>query len=113
MYQEHAKAWQRAGHEVVKFEYYPDENIIKNVDVVLLCILNNPTARQFSVARIAELARSVGKTRGWLIVDEAFIDATPEQSIAQHAHIEGLFVLRSLGKFFGLAGARVGFFIRH
>lgn len=111
MYQEHAKAWQRAGHEVIKFEYYPDENIIKNVDVVLLCNPNNPTATQFSVAELLSWHAQLAKRGGWLIVDEAFIDAAPEQSIAQHAHVEGLFVLRSLGKFFGLAGARVGFLL--
>ena len=48
---------------------------------------------------------------GWLIVDEAFMDATPEQSLAACSPQSGLIVLRSLGKFFGLAGARVGFAI--
>ena len=46
---------------------------------------------------------------GWLIVDEAFMDATPELSLAPGCDQRGLIVLRSLGKFFGLAGARVGF----
>jgi len=45
----------------------------------------------------------------WLVVDEAFMDTTPEFSLAAHSHRPGLIVLRSLGKFFGLAGARVGF----
>jgi two-component system nitrate/nitrite sensor histidine kinase NarX len=43
------------------------------------------------------------------VVDEAFIDATPAASLAGHGTQAGLIVLRSLGKFFGLAGARVGF----
>jgi len=111
MYQEHAKAWQRAGHEVIKFESYPDENTIKNADVILLCNPNNPTATQFLATDLLSWHTQLAKRGGWLIVDEAFIDATPEQSIAQHAHVEGLFVLRSLGKFFGLAGARVGFLL--
>jgi histidinol-phosphate/aromatic aminotransferase/cobyric acid decarboxylase-like protein len=42
-------------------------------------------------------------------VDEAFIDPTPQQSLCSHCERAGLIVLRSLGKFFGLAGARVGF----
>ena len=37
------------------------------------------------------------------------MDATPEDSLASRTSVEGLMVLRSLGKFFGLAGARVGF----
>ena len=47
-----------------------------------------------------------------MIVDEAFIDATPEHSItslAGTADAPNLIVFRSLGKFFGLAGVRVGF----
>lgn len=111
MYQEHAKAWQRYGHEVIKFDAYPDENTIKNTDVVLLCNPNNPTATRFSATDLLNWHAKLAKRGGWLIVDEAFIDATPEHSVAQHAHLEGLFVLRSLGKFFGLAGARVGFLL--
>jgi cobalamin biosynthetic protein CobC len=46
---------------------------------------------------------------GWLVVDEAFMDATPAGSLANPVGLPGLILLRSLGKFFGLAGARVGF----
>lgn len=111
MYQEHAKAWHRYGHEVIRFDAYPDEHIIKNVDVVLLCNPNNPTATQFSASELRNWHTQLAQRDGWLIVDEAFMDVTPQHSIAQHAHLEGLFVLRSLGKFFGLAGARVGFLL--
>jgi len=44
----------------------------------------------------------------WLVVDEAFIDARPDESLVPHVR-DGLIVLRSIGKFFGLAGARAGF----
>ena len=46
----------------------------------------------------------------WLVVDEAFIDTRPEQSLAPYVR-EGVIVLRSVGKFFGLAGARAGFVV--
>jgi cobalamin biosynthetic protein CobC len=46
---------------------------------------------------------------GWLVVDEAFMDNTPHLSLAAHSHLIGLIVLRSFGKFFGLAGVRLGF----
>ena len=42
-------------------------------------------------------------------VDEAFMDNTPELSLAAHTQRTGLIVLRSFGKFFGLAGVRLGF----
>ncbi|MDI1298656.1 threonine-phosphate decarboxylase CobD [Methylotenera sp.] len=111
MYQEHANAWQANGHEVIKFDFFPDENILQQADVLLLCNPNNPTATKFSVPELLSWHASLAVRGGWLVVDEAFMDVTPEHSIAKYAHLEGLFVLRSLGKFFGLAGARVGFIL--
>ncbi len=111
MYQEHAHAWQKCGHKVTSFSGLDDADVINQADVVLLCNPNNPTGKQFAVQDLLHLHGELTKRGGWLIVDEAFMDATPEHSIAQHAHLPGLFVLRSLGKFFGLAGARVGFLL--
>ena len=111
MYKEHAHAWQQYGHQIITFSDLNDENILDQADVVLLCNPNNPTAMRFSPSCLLELHQQLQNRGGWLIVDEAFMDATPEQSIAHYAHLEGLFVLRSLGKFFGLAGARVGFLL--
>lgn len=111
MYKEHAHAWQRCGHQISSFTNLHDENVLNHADVVLLCNPNNPTATTFSPADLLSLHAELHRRGGWLVVDEAFMDVTPENSIAQHAHLEGLFVLRSLGKFFGLAGARVGFLL--
>ncbi|HIJ37402.1 MAG TPA: aminotransferase class I/II-fold pyridoxal phosphate-dependent enzyme, partial [Rhodospirillaceae bacterium] len=47
---------------------------------------------------------------GLLVVDEAFVDCTPDLSLASKVR-PGLLVLRSFGKFFGLAGLRLGFAI--
>lgn len=111
MYQEHAHAWQSQGHTVHFFTDTPDAAIVNQADVVLLCNPNNPTGERFSPATLLAWHVALAEHSGWLVVDEAFMDATPSESIAAHAHLEGLFVLRSLGKFFGLAGARVGFLI--
>ncbi|EGH17419.1 threonine-phosphate decarboxylase, partial [Pseudomonas savastanoi pv. glycinea str. race 4] len=43
------------------------------------------------------------------VVDEAFMDNTPGLSLAAETWRTGLIVLRSFGKFFGLAGVRLGF----
>lgn len=111
MYQEHAHAWQRYGHQVLRFSALNDADAINNADVVLVCNPNNPTGKQFAQHDLLQLHATLAQRGGWLIVDEAFMDATLEHSIAQYAHLDGLFVLRSLGKFFGLAGARVGFLL--
>jgi len=50
---------------------------------------------------------------GWLVVDEAFGDTTPHTSVGAWSDRPGLIVLRSVGKFFGLAGVRLGFVAAH
>jgi cobalamin biosynthetic protein CobC len=74
------------------------------------CSSSSPTTRTPSVSRAAaaRLARRLAARGGRLIVDEAFSTPTRRQPGAL-AGQPGLVVLRSVGKFFGLAGARVGF----
>jgi cobalamin biosynthetic protein CobC len=42
------------------------------------------------------------------IIDESFCDTCPEASLAVHAPTQGVVVLKSFGKFWGLAGLRLG-----
>jgi len=58
--------------------------------------------------RIADRLAARG---GLLVIDEAFCDLTPELSLAGTAAGPGRLVLRSFGKFYGLAGLRLGFAI--
>jgi cobalamin biosynthetic protein CobC len=71
---------------------------------------NNPDAWIADRAMIEDVARVLAARGGHLIVDEAFADATPDDSLAS-CDWPGLIVLRSFGKFFGLAGLRLGFVI--
>lgn len=108
-YAEHAHAWQRHGHRVVGV---PATEILQagvTAQVVVIVNPNNPDGKLFSVAELLELHTQLAARGGWLVVDEAFVDAAPEHSLASVCPRPGLIVLRSLGKFFGLAGARVGF----
>lgn len=108
-YAEHAHAWQRHGHEVVGV---PATEILQagvTAQVVVIVNPNNPTGKLFGRDELLGLHAQLAARGGWLIVDEAFMDATPEHSLASVCPRPGLIVLRSLGKFFGLAGARVGF----
>lgn len=111
MYKEHAHAWRNHGHDVRAFNSLQDSATFNHADVILLCNPNNPSAAKFDPADLLDLHTKLQKRGGWLIVDEAFIDCTPQQSVAQWTDLDGLFVLRSLGKFFGLAGLRVGFLL--
>lgn len=111
MYQEHAHAWQQHDHQVMLLNETPSDEQVKQLDVLLLCNPNNPTGSRYSKSQLLAWHQLLAPQQGWLIVDEAFMDMTPEESIADHSHLSGLIVLRSLGKFFGLAGARVGFLL--
>jgi len=78
-------------------------------DVVVVCNPNNPTGELVPPAELLRWAAELGARGGWLVVDEAFGDTAPELSVAAYAAHPGLVVLRSVGKFFGLAGLRSGF----
>lgn len=108
-YAEHAAAWMRAGHHVEDVEPDAIDSLLPALDALVLVNPNNPTAERYPIARLLAWHRQLAARGGWLVVDEAFIDATPAESLVAHAGLRGLIVLRSLGKFFGLAGARVGF----
>ena len=110
-YNEHARAWCEAGHEVVPLDADSIADLVPGLDVLVLVNPNNPTGQRFDRADLLAWHATLAARGGWLIVDEAFMDVTPARSLAQDTPRAGLVVLRSLGKFFGLAGARVGFVI--
>ncbi|MEW6467188.1 MAG: threonine-phosphate decarboxylase CobD [Pseudomonadota bacterium] len=105
-YAEHAHAWRRGGHEVVAWT--PDRGP-DSFDALVLIHPNNPTGTRYSTVQLLDWHARLAARGGWLVVDEAFMDPTPETSLVPFCDRDGLIVLRSLGKFFGLAGARVGF----
>lgn len=74
---------------------------------------NNPDGRLLARDALLELHDRVGADGGVLVVDEAFGDMDPRESLAGFAGAgrPGLVVFRSFGKFFGLAGLRLGFVI--
>ncbi len=106
-YAEHAHAWARAGHTVIPVD--PAAPLPGDLDVLVLIHPNNPTGQTYAPEALLEWHERLVTHNEWLVVDEAFMDSTPAGSLAAHSHRPGLIVLRSLGKFFGLAGARVGF----
>lgn len=112
-YSEHAHAWRSAGHEVLDLTLAQIDTAIDRLDVLVLIQPNNPTGTLFPHMQLLEWHNSLQARQGWLIIDEAFIEATTHTSMAQAEMPSGLIVLRSIGKFFGLAGARVGFVLAH
>ena len=108
-YAEHAEGWRRAGHRVREVSEAEVEFFIDSLDVLVVVNPNNPTGRLLSAERLLGWHARLAQRGGWLVVDEAFMDNTPQHSIASETWRNGLIVLRSFGKFFGLAGVRLGF----
>ncbi|PVZ13946.1 MULTISPECIES: threonine-phosphate decarboxylase CobD [unclassified Pseudomonas] len=108
-YAEHAEAWRRGGHVVREIADAEVDYYLDSVDVLVVVNPNNPTGRMLCASQLLQWHARLSQRGGWLVVDEAFMDTTPELSLAPYAQRPGLVVLRSFGKFFGLAGVRLGF----
>lgn len=74
-------------------------------DATVVVNPNNPDGLTRTPADALKHARKTGT----LIVDEAFVDVAPTSSLCPHRLPDNVLVLRSFGKFFGLAGLRLGF----
>jgi cobalamin biosynthesis protein CobC len=105
-YNEYAAILNAAGWSV---EDVADLQALAGADLAIVVNPNNPDGRQHDPAELLALLPHVGR----LVADESFADAVPGLSLASEAGRPGLIVLRSLGKFYGLAGLRLGFVLGH
>ncbi len=99
-YNEHAAALRAAGWHVVEVPRLAD---LAGADLAVVVNPNNPDGQTHDPQALRALAGQVGQ----LVVDESFADPVPHLSIA--ADPGPALVLRSFGKFYGLAGVRLGF----
>lgn len=108
-YAEHRQAWTSQGFASRSLLVDEVEGALDEVDVLVVVNPNNPTGKVLPPRRLLGWHEHLAARGGCLVIDEAFCDLWPELSLAALAGCRGLVVLRSLGKFFGLAGARLGF----
>lgn len=108
-YAEHASGWRRGGHAVREVSFDDLDAVLDACDVMVVCNPNNPTGACIAPETLLRWAERLDRRGGWLVVDEAFCDTAQELSVAAYSGRPGLIVLRSIGKFFGLAGLRLGF----
>ncbi|NGM45937.1 threonine-phosphate decarboxylase [Rhodobacter sp. SGA-6-6] len=101
-YNEHAAALAQAGWRV---EEVAEPRALEGADMAVVVNPNNPDGRDLPPSALLDLLQKVGT----LVVDESFADPTPELSLAGETGRGNLWVLRSFGKFYGLAGLRLGF----
>ena len=106
-YPEHARAAALAGHRVTEAPSLPE---LADADLAILVNPNNPDGRIVATADLLALADALHRRAGLFVIDEAFMDVgPPAASLAREVERGGIVVLRSFGKFFGLAGLRLGF----
>ena len=101
-YNEYAPILKAAGWQA---EEVDELDALAGCDLAVVVNPNNPDGRQHDPASLLALSSRVGR----LVIDESFADAVPGVSLASDAGRTGLLVLRSFGKFYGLAGLRLGF----
>jgi cobalamin biosynthesis protein CobC len=106
-YAEHARVAALVGHRV---EDVTDFTALAGADLAVVVNPNNPDGRITPRDALLALAEEKRQRGGLLVVDEAFAEVGPEGlSVAAEVGRRGLVVLRSFGKFYGLAGLRLGF----
>jgi len=126
-YGEYAPAFERAGFPVARFVTSelaalafghaasfvldPARELPADLKHLVLVNPNNPGTERYSAQHVMAWCEQLAARGGTLVVDEAFVESMPHLSVAGFANREGLIVLRSIGKFYGLAGARVGFML--
>jgi len=90
-YNEHKAAFDEAGW-----------NANDDADALVVVHPNNPDGLLWEASSLS--AKQI-------IIDESFCDVAPDQSLIDLSRREGVIVLKSFGKFWGLAGLRLGFAI--
>ncbi|MEM7432915.1 MAG: threonine-phosphate decarboxylase CobD [Pseudomonadota bacterium] len=105
-YGDHASAWRLAGVQLIESNDPLEQ--IDHCDVVIVCNPNNPDGRRWTREALQRARARLAERGGWLIVDEAYMDLDPDGSVLSESPTDGLIVFRSFGKFYGLAGIRLG-----
>ncbi|RPH26861.1 threonine-phosphate decarboxylase [Buttiauxella warmboldiae] len=120
---EYRRALTRIGCEIVDFHlseaqgWQPDESLLTvltpELDCLFLCTPNNPTGLMPDSALLLAIAQRCRENHIALIMDEAFLDFLPQEPglIPHLARFPQLYVLRSLTKFFAIAGLRLGYLV--
>ena len=116
-YSEHRDSWQDAGFDCIKYPAFSPSAMIESIDQTLICNSaahlvvinpNNPTGVLIDPEQLLIWANKLDRDC-YMVIDEAFIDLTPKLSVLTLNWPANMLVLRSFGKFFGLAGIRIGF----
>lgn len=90
-----------------------ERNFSSRTRLIVLCNLHNPSGASTPDAVLSELARLVGRNRGYVLVDEVYREMlfSAEPQTAFHIDPERFIVTSSLTKAYGLSGLRCGWIL--
>ena len=123
-FSEYKAAIERVGGNIVFLKCDPAKNFQLNVEeiertisektrIIFLCNPNSPTGCLYEKGDVLQVVRLAAEKDVLVFFDEDYIDFVDDDkrySMAEYVNdYNNLFVLRSLTKFYGLAGVRVGF----
>ncbi|MCG8490764.1 MAG: threonine-phosphate decarboxylase CobD [Sneathiellales bacterium] len=103
-YNEYANSFKQQGWQFEESQIFEK---LAGSTVAILVNPNNPDGKTYGEDALLDLLETVDL----LIIDESFVDSMPELSLCSQSHRDNLIILRSFGKFYGLAGLRLGFVI--
>jgi threonine-phosphate decarboxylase len=84
--------------------------LLRAGDLLILNNPHNPSGACATQSEMLEHLASARTSRAAVLADEAFIEYAPDAAVTQHAAITaGVISIRSLTKFFGCPGLRVGY----
>lgn len=115
---EYRKALERAGVEVVpynfdsnsNFNYSPDFVLAGRAEAVLIANPQNPSGICQDRALMRDLVAKASEDKRCVLLDEAFIDYMPENSLTTMVdQFANLIIFRSLTKFHAIPGLRVAY----
>lgn len=108
-YNEHPKAWRQAGHQVIEVHSMDTlKTMASSCDACVIIQPHNPLGHVLDEAELKQINNNL--RRSIMVIDEAFADSRPTPTLPLTINT---WKLRSIGKFFGLAGIRLGFVLAH
>ena len=81
------------------------DSITPQTKIIFICSPNNPTGNSFPTEDLIKIIRESGKL---VVVDEAYIDFSSQESLTALRGFPNLVVLQTLSKAYGMAGLRIG-----
>jgi len=124
-FNEYERAFKQYGadcdyHHLNKEDNFPldckallEEIRVNKPEVVVICNPNNPTGSYIEMEKLEKILLTLNTYSGYLLVDESFAEFEDQPTAISYLDNPNLFLIRSLTKFYAIAGIRLGYGLGH